>query len=124
MAKRKQVEREHVAFLKTYFSKKLVEGDIGGLLNDDDSELATKELKAALQNEDIVALNTWFNTHLSTVGRKTIWTAFRNVGYRERNPRSNQELRKSLVDEVMSWAEDQGIDNLNDAVQALLEAQQ
>ena len=122
MAKRKTVEEQHLAFLNTYFSKKLAEKTLYSLLEENCSlEYAEGDLKACLEREDPERFNAWFDRYLSNQGRKTIWTAFRNIGYRKKNPRSEQELRKSVADQVMKWAETENIDNLNDAVLALLE---
>lgn len=125
MAKRKTVEAQHVAFLKTYFSKKLVEGTLGSLLADKEQlESAALELRNYLEQGDPEALNNWVDGYLSPQGRKTLWTAHRNIGYRKKSNRSAHELRKSVVDQLMEWAEPEGIDNVNDAVLALLEAQE
>lgn len=124
MGKRKTVENEHVAFLKTYFSKKLVDGTLNTLLKPAvDHTTAGQTLQKGLQSEDPEQLNQWFDDYLSKEGRKTVWTAFRNAGFRRKNPRSEQELRRSVVKDVMAWAEAQGIDDLNEAVLALLESQ-
>lgn len=125
MGKRKTVENEHVAFLKTYFSKKLVDGTLDTLLKPAaDHTTAGQALQEGLQSEDPEQLNQWFDDYLSNEGRKTVWTAFRSAGFRRKNPRSEQELRRSVAKDVMTWADAQGIDDLNEAVLALLKSQE
>ena len=125
MGKRKTVENEHLAFLKTYFSKKLVDGTLNTLLKPEaDGATAEQALQEGLESRDPEQLNQWFDDYLSNEGRKMVWTAFRSAGFRRKNPRSEQELRISVVREVMAWAETQGIDDLNEAVLALLEFQE
>lgn len=124
MGKRKTVGEENLAFLKTYFSKKLVDGTLKSLLTPTaDIHAAEQDLRIGLQLEDAGKLNQWFDDYLSVTGRNTVWAAFRTVGYRRKNPRSEQELRKAVVAEVMAWAKAQGINDLNEAVLQLLEAQ-
>jgi hypothetical protein len=124
MGRLKLVEPEHLDFLRTYFSKKLVDGSLSELLSDPAlSEDAVETLRQALAEGSVVGLNDWFGRYLSLAGRRAMWTAFRNVRYRKKSPLADQVLRKSVVREVMDWAEAQGIDDLNAAVLALLEAQ-
>ena len=124
MGKQKRVELGHVAFLKTYFSKKLVDGTLITLLNSASAkEDAEQDLRDALKLDDPEKLNQWFHDYLSKEGRKTIWAAFRSAGYRRKNPRTELELGRVVVKDVMSWAESQGIDDLNEAVRRLLEEQ-
>ena len=124
MGRLKQVEPEHLGFLRTYFSKKLVDGSLSELLSDPSlSEGAAEALRHALAEGTMAGLNGWFDRYLSLAGRRAVWAAFRNVRYRKKSPLADQVLRKSVVREVMDWAEAQGIDDLNAAVLALLEAQ-
>ena len=125
MGRLKQVEPEHLDFLRTYFSKKLVDGSLSELLSDPSpSEDAAEALRYVLAEGSIAGLNDWFDRYLSLAGRRAVWTAFRNVRYRKKSPLADQVLRKSVVREVMDWAEAQGIDDLNEAVLALLESQE
>ena len=125
MAKRKTVTLEHMPFLKSYFAKKLVEGGLEGLVADTGQlEDAAEVLRQCLEQEDPQQLNQWFERYLSTPGRNTIWSAYRSIGYRSKNPLTDLLLRKAVAEQVMGWAESQGIDDLNEAVLALLATQQ
>ena len=120
----KPVEQEHLEFMKKYFSRKLIDGTWVDLLeNTTSKKKAEEKLRAALKDNDADKLNQWFLTHLSTKGRKYIWSAHRNVDYRQRKPTVDRTLRSEVFTALMAWAKEHGANDVNDAVLLLLDRQ-
>jgi|SRR5690606_16551244 len=118
----KQIESEHVDYLCRYLARKVADKTLVDLLEDPDTQgAALKALEKVLRTHEVEPLQQWFDRYLSRKGRAKTWTACRNAPHRKQNPRSKQELRKPVVQEVMAWAKKRGIKDLNEAVLALLE---
>lgn len=118
----KQIESEHVDYLCRYLARKVADKTLEDLLEDPATQgAALKALEKVLRAPEVQPLQQWFDRYLSRKGRAKTWTACRNAPHRQRNPRSKQELRKPVMEQVMAWAEDNGISDLNEAVIALLE---
>ena len=121
MAEFKQVEKKHLEYLCRYLGRKVADGKLAELLEDPDTQGAAIEaLEKVLRNPGTKPMQKWFDDFLSRKGREKVWIANRNIPHRERNPRGKQELHKPVMEDVMSWAKENGIDNLNEAVLALL----